>query len=227
MVTRGHGEMQRDTGAAAGRREVGARFIVHSYEEGAAKPRPYLRPPCGGQARSARSADPTRGRRSTKGRRPYLKTAEVCAEGALSEVQLEFQADDAGVGVDVAQAEVSILTVLNLGDAALTAAKLGRHLRLGQAGSHPRDDELINEPCPGREPADGLRHPAIAVSAQHLVHIAIGAPRRGPAAGECLNRGHGQALKDRAMGERRARSAAWSDLAPMPRRWTVRLASWA
>jgi len=40
--------MQRDTGAAAGRREVGARFIVHSYEEGAAKPRPYLRPPCGG-----------------------------------------------------------------------------------------------------------------------------------------------------------------------------------
>ena len=27
---------------------VGARFIVHSYAEGAAKPRPYLRPPCGG-----------------------------------------------------------------------------------------------------------------------------------------------------------------------------------
>ena len=56
MGTWGHGEMQRDTGAAAGRREVGARFIVHSYEEGAAKPRPYLRPPCGGQADEGRGA---------------------------------------------------------------------------------------------------------------------------------------------------------------------------
>ena len=55
-VTRRHGEMQRDTGAAAERREVGARFIVHSYEEGAAKPRPYLRPPCGGQADEGRGA---------------------------------------------------------------------------------------------------------------------------------------------------------------------------
>jgi len=27
---------------------VGARFIVHFTAEGAAKPRPYLRPPCGG-----------------------------------------------------------------------------------------------------------------------------------------------------------------------------------
>ena len=37
---------------------VGARFIVPSSTEGAAKPRPYPRPPCGGP-RSARSADPT------------------------------------------------------------------------------------------------------------------------------------------------------------------------
>ena len=48
MGTWGHGEMQRDRGAAAGRREVGARFIVHSCEEGAAEPvdegrRPYLK----------------------------------------------------------------------------------------------------------------------------------------------------------------------------------------
>ena len=33
---------------AAGRMLVGARFIVHSHAEGAAKPRPYPRPPCGG-----------------------------------------------------------------------------------------------------------------------------------------------------------------------------------
>ena len=31
-----------------GEPKVGARFIVHSYAEGAAQPRPYLRPPCGG-----------------------------------------------------------------------------------------------------------------------------------------------------------------------------------
>ena len=35
-------------GVAAGRTMVGARFIVHSDGEGAAKPRPYPRPPCGG-----------------------------------------------------------------------------------------------------------------------------------------------------------------------------------
>ena len=33
---------------AAGRTMVGARLIVHSALEGAAKPRPYPRPPCGG-----------------------------------------------------------------------------------------------------------------------------------------------------------------------------------
>ena len=36
--------------AAAGRTKVGARFIVPSTAEGAAKPRPYPQPPCGGQA---------------------------------------------------------------------------------------------------------------------------------------------------------------------------------
>ena len=68
--------MQRDRGAAAGRREVGARFIVHSCEEGAAKPRPYLRPPCGGTADEGSSALPEaakRRARATKGRRPYLR----------------------------------------------------------------------------------------------------------------------------------------------------------
>ncbi len=33
---------------AAGRTEVGARFIVTSVSEGVVKPRPYPRPPCGG-----------------------------------------------------------------------------------------------------------------------------------------------------------------------------------
>ena len=56
-LLRSRGIMQRENGNrigscgylfAAGRTMVGARFIVHSALEGAAKPRPYLRPPCGG-----------------------------------------------------------------------------------------------------------------------------------------------------------------------------------
>ena len=40
----------KDIAAAAGRPKVGARFIVHSFTKGAAKPRPYPQQPCGGWA---------------------------------------------------------------------------------------------------------------------------------------------------------------------------------
>jgi hypothetical protein len=65
------------------------------------------------------------------------------------------------------------------------------------------------------------------MSAEHLVHIAIGTPSCGWTAGDSLKRGHGQELRVRATGERRARSAGWEDLSPIPRRWTVRLPAWA
>ena len=86
--------MQRDTGAAAGRREVGARFIVHSYEEGAAKPRPYLRPPCGGQADEGRGACQEQ-RRCTQCR-PYPRQAVDEGSSTLPGAEGDAIADEEG-----------------------------------------------------------------------------------------------------------------------------------
>ena len=103
---------------------------------------------------------------------------------SLPQIQLKFQADDAGVGLDIAEAEVGVLAILDLGNAALAAAELGGHLGLGETGSHPGDNKLVNELGLGRELTDSLSHPAVAMPAKHLVHVAIGTPRGGRAAGE-------------------------------------------
>ena len=110
----------------------------------------------------------------------------------LPQIQLKLQADDARVGLDIAKAEVGIVTILDLGNPALAAAELGGHLGLGESCGHPGDDELIDELGLGRELLDSLGHPAIAMSAEHLVDVATGTPSYSWAAGDNLKRGHGQ-----------------------------------
>ena len=103
---------------------------------------------------------------------------------SLPEIKMKLQADDARVGLDIAEAEVGVLAILNLGDAALATAELGGHLRLGESSGHPGEDELIDELSLGRKLANGIGHPAIAMSAEHLIDATIGSPRGGRAAGE-------------------------------------------
>ena len=62
---------------AAGRTMVRARFIVHSDAEGAAKPRPYHRPPCGDQVGLTGLGQP----RLSEGAQPYLKTERQNSKG--------------------------------------------------------------------------------------------------------------------------------------------------
>ena len=62
----------------------------------------------------------------------------------LPEIQLEFKTHNAGIGMNITEAEVCIMAVLDLGDSALTTAEFGSHLRLGKTGSHSGDDELID-----------------------------------------------------------------------------------
>ena len=105
---------------------------------------------------------------------------------SLPQIQLKLQADDAGVGLDVAEAEVGVVTVFDLGNTALAAAELGCHLRLSEPSGHAGDDELVNEPGLDRELANGIGYPAIAMSAEHLIDAAIGTPRGARAAGDGL-----------------------------------------
>jgi len=58
---------------AAGRTKVGARFIVPSTAEGAAKPRPYPQPPCGGQVAGITGAQRGTGNRMI-GRVPIFRS---------------------------------------------------------------------------------------------------------------------------------------------------------
>ena len=76
-----------------------------------------------------------------------LRMKELLGQHAvltLPEIQLEFKTHNAGIGLDIAETEVGVVTVLDLGDSALAASELGGHLRLGETGSHPGDDELID-----------------------------------------------------------------------------------
>jgi hypothetical protein len=81
--------------------------------------------------------------------------------------------------MNITKAEIGILAVLDLGDSALAAAKFGSQLRLSKTGGHPGDNKLVDEPSLGRELANGISHTAIAMSAEHLVDVAIGTPRCG------------------------------------------------
>ena len=105
---------------------------------------------------------------------------------SLTQIQLKLQPDDARVGLDIAKAEVGVLAILNLGDTALAAAELSGHLRLGESSGYPGDNKLVNELGLGRELTDSLSHPAIAMSAEHLIDAAIGTPRGARAAGDGL-----------------------------------------
>ena len=105
---------------------------------------------------------------------------------SLPQIQLKLQADDARVGVDVAKAEIGIVAVLDLGNPALAATELGCHLRLGETGGYPGDNKLVDELGLGRKLANGIGHPAIAMSAEHLIDATIGSPRDGRAAGDGL-----------------------------------------
>ena len=118
--------------------------------------------------------------------RPQRAPSGCDVIASLPKIQLKLQADDAGVGLDIAETEVGIVTVFDLGNPALTASELGGHLRLGESCSHPGDDELIDEPGLGRELLDSLGHPTIAMSAEHLIDATIGAPSCGWAAGDGL-----------------------------------------
>ena len=93
---------------------------------------------------------------------------------SLPEIQLEFQADDARVGMNIAEAEVGVLAILDLGDTALATAELGGHLRLGEPSGHPGEDELINHLGLGGKLANSIGHPAIAMSAEHLIDATVG-----------------------------------------------------
>jgi hypothetical protein len=104
----------------------------------------------------------------------------------LPQIQLKLQADDTGVSLDIAEAEVGVLAILDLGNATLTAAELGGHLRLGETSGHPGDDKLVDEPGLDRELANGIGYPAIAMSAEHLIDAAIGTLRGGGTAGDGL-----------------------------------------
>jgi hypothetical protein len=97
----------------------------------------------------------------------------------LPEIQLEFKTNNAGVGLDIAETEVGVLAILDLGDSALTTPQLGGHLGLSQAGSHAGYDQLVDEFGLGRKLANGFGYPAIAMSAEHLVDVAKGTPRCG------------------------------------------------
>jgi hypothetical protein len=105
---------------------------------------------------------------------------------SLPKIETQLQADDTGIGLDIAEAEVGVLAILNLGNAALTAAELGGHLRLSETGGNPGDNKLIDELSLGRKLANGIGHPAIAMSAEHLIDATIGSPRGGRAAGDGL-----------------------------------------
>ena len=75
--------------------------------------------------------------------------------------------------MNIAEAEVGVLAILNLGDTALAATELGCHLCLSETGGYPGDNKLVDELGLGRKLSNGIGHPAIAMSAEHLVHIAI------------------------------------------------------
>jgi hypothetical protein len=111
-----------------------------------------------------------------------LRMKELLGQHAvltLPEIQLEFKTHNAGIGMNITKAEVCILAILDLGNTALAAAELSGHLRLGESGGHPGDNKLVDEPSLGRELANGISHTAIAMSAEHLVDVAIGTPRCG------------------------------------------------
>jgi hypothetical protein len=76
-----------------------------------------------------------------------LRMKELLGQHAvltLPEIQLEFKTHNAGIGMNITKAEVGVLAILDLGNTALAAAELGGHLGLGETGSHPGDDELID-----------------------------------------------------------------------------------
>jgi hypothetical protein len=109
---------------------------------------------------------------------------------SLTEFQLEFQADDARVGLDIPEAEVGVLAILDLGDTALATAKLGGHLRLGEPSGHPGEDELINHLGLGGKLANSIGHPAITMPAEHLIDATVSPSGGGWRAGERFGGGH-------------------------------------
>ena len=118
-----------------------------------------------------------------------LRMKELLGQHAvltLPEIQLEFKTHNAGIGMNITKAEVGVLAVLDLGDSALAASELGGHLRLGESGGHPSDNQLVYEPSLGRELANGIGYPAVAVSTEHLVDATIGTRRCGWTAGDGL-----------------------------------------
>jgi hypothetical protein len=106
---------------------------------------------------------------------------------SLPQIQFELQSDDTGVGLNIAKTEVGILAILDLGNPALAATKLGSHLRLGESGGHAGDDELVDQLGLGGKLPHSVRNPAIAMSAKHLVDATIGTSRCGWTAGDGPN----------------------------------------
>ena len=101
---------------------------------------------------------------------------------SLPQIQLKLQADDPVIGMNIAEAEVGVLAILDFGDTALAATELGCHLRLGETGGYPGDNKLVDELGLGRKLTNGIGHPAIAMSAEHLIDATIGSHRGGRAA---------------------------------------------
>ena len=86
---------------------------------------------------------------------------------------MKLQSDDAGVGLDIAKAEVGILAIFDLGNTALAATELGGHLGLGESGGHAGDDELVDQPGLSRKLSDRLGNPSVAVSAEQSLLVLV------------------------------------------------------
>jgi hypothetical protein len=88
--------------------------------------------------------------------------------------------------LDIAEAEVGVLAILDLGDTALAAAKLGGHLGLSEPSGHPGEDQLVDELSLGGKLSHRVSYPAIAMSAEHLIDAKVGTSGGGWTAGDGL-----------------------------------------
>ena len=81
--------------------------------------------------------------------------------------------------MNIAKAEVGIWAILDLGNPALAAAKLGGHLGLSQAGSNAGYDQLVDELSLGGKLPHSVSNPSVAMSPEHLIDATIGTRRCG------------------------------------------------
>ena len=112
------------------------------------------------------------------------------------EIELQLQAYDTGIGLDITETEVGVPAVFDLGDTTLAAPQPGGQLGLGETRGHPGDDELVDQPGLDRKPANCLGHPTVTVPAEHFIDVTIGSPSGDGSTGNGFERSHGQELRE-------------------------------